>query len=90
MRYIEWLIRRGPDPEMVLYEVLPYAPAQADRIIAHLCAVADGGRGGRGGPAWRTGRQAFGFIVDAARTRQALLDLNTIERGIGRSPGTTC
>ena len=31
-------------------------------------------------------RQAFGFIVDAARARQALLDLWKIERRIGRPP----
>jgi len=31
-------------------------------------------------------RQAFGFIIDAARARQALLDLQAIESSLGRSP----
>jgi hypothetical protein len=31
-------------------------------------------------------RQTFGFIVEAARARQTLLDLWKIERQIGRSP----
>ena len=30
--------------------------------------------------------QSFGFIVEAARARQTLLDLWKIERQIGRSP----
>ena len=31
-------------------------------------------------------RQAFGLIVDAARARQALLDLSAIESGLGKPP----
>jgi hypothetical protein len=40
-RYLEWLIGEPmPDLEMVVHEVLPYAPAQADRIIEQVCGLA--------------------------------------------------
>ena len=88
MRYIEWLIHEPvPDPEMALYEVLPYAPAQADRIVEHLCVLAgvDVAQAGDDPAGAERVRQAFGLIVDGARARQAVLDLEEIERGVGRS-----
>jgi hypothetical protein len=74
------------DPEMVVYEVLPYAPAQADRIIEHLCRLAglDVVRAGDDPVRAERVRQAFGLIVDAARVRQEMLDLEQFERGICR------
>jgi hypothetical protein len=42
LHHLEWLIGEGvPDPEMVLYEVLPDAPVQAERIIERLCGLAE-------------------------------------------------
>jgi hypothetical protein len=39
--HLEWLIGEPvSDPEMVVYEVLPYAPVQAERIIERLCGLA--------------------------------------------------
>lgn len=88
MRHVEWLIGEPvPDPEMVVYEVLPYAPTQADRIIEHLCALAGLHVGQAGDPVRaKRVRQAFGLIVEAARARQALLELQAIESRLGRSP----
>jgi hypothetical protein len=41
LRHAAWLTGESvADPDMVLYEVRPYAPAQADRIIGHLCGLA--------------------------------------------------
>jgi hypothetical protein len=88
LRHLEWLIREPvPDPEMVVYETLPYAPTQANRIIEHLCGLArlKVGQTDESAGAERV-RRAFGFIIDAARRQQALLDLNTIQREIGRPP----
>jgi hypothetical protein len=87
--HLEWLIGEPvPDPEMVVYEVLPYAPAQADRIIEHLCLIAglDARLAGDDPECAQRVWQAFGLIVDAARLRQEMLDLEQFERGIGRPP----
>jgi hypothetical protein len=41
-RHLEWLIGEPvPDPEMVVYEVFPYSPADANRVIEHLFALAE-------------------------------------------------
>jgi hypothetical protein len=88
-RHIEWLIGEPvPDPELMVYEVLPYAPAQANRIIEHLCRLAglEVGRGGHDPERAERVRRAFGFIIDAARARQALLDLQAIESRLGKPP----
>jgi hypothetical protein len=88
LRHLEWLIGGPvPDAAMVVYEVLPYAPVQADRIIEQLCVLAglDVGQADDD-PAAERVRQAFGLIVGAAGARQALLDLHAIETQIGRSP----
>jgi hypothetical protein len=89
LHHLEWLLGEPvPDPAMVVYEVRPYAPAQADRIIERLCMLAkfkiDQADDDPAG-ADRV-RRAFGHIVDGARTREALLDLQAIEREIGRPP----
>jgi hypothetical protein len=84
--HLEWLIGEPvPDPEMVVYEVLPYAPAQADRIIEHLCLIAglDVGQAGDDPARAERLRQAFQVIVDAAGAREAMLDLQAIEGQIG-------
>ena len=89
LHHLEWLIGKPvPDPEMVVYEVLPYAPAQADRIIEHLCLIAglDARLAGDDPECAQRVLQAFGLIVDAARLRQEMLDLEQFERGMGRSP----
>jgi hypothetical protein len=71
----------------MVYEVLPYLPAQANRIIEHLCRLAglEVGRGGHDPERAERVRRAFGFIIDAARARQALLDLQAIE-SLGKPP----
>jgi hypothetical protein len=87
--HLEWLIGAPvADPEMVVYEVLPYAPAQADRIIEHLCRLAslDVVQAGDDPVRAERVRQASQLIVDAAGAREAMLDLQAIERKIGRSP----
>jgi hypothetical protein len=87
LRHLEWLIgERVPEPEMVVYEVRPYAPVQAERIVKHLCALAglDVRQAGDDPQRAELVRQAFGFIVDAARARQALLDLSAIESSLGK------
>jgi hypothetical protein len=68
--------------------VLPYAPAQAERIIERLCALAelDVAQARNDPERAERVRQAFGFIIDAARARQALLDLQAIESSLGRPP----
>jgi hypothetical protein len=101
LHHLEWLIGEPvpdlvpvphPEPdsdrEPVLHEVLPYAPAQADRIIEHLFALAglDIARASEEPACADRLRRAFGSIVDSARARHALLDLEEIERGVGR-PG---
>jgi hypothetical protein len=67
---------------------LSSSDAQANRIIEQLCALAGLDIGQAGDKPERADRvrQAFQVIVDAAGARQALLDLNTIECTIGRSP----
>jgi hypothetical protein len=48
LRHLEWLIGEPvPDAGMVVYEVLPYGPAQADRVIEQLWCS----------PGWRSGRR---------------------------------
>jgi hypothetical protein len=85
--HLEWLIgERVPDLEMVVYEVLPYAPAQAERIVECLCVLAGLDVGQAGAERAARVRQAFGFIIDAARARQALLDLQAIESRLGKRP----
>jgi hypothetical protein len=90
LRHLEWLVEeRVANPKKaILCEILPYSPVQAERIIRHLCALAkfdleqvndDPARA-------RRVRRAFGQIVDAARARQALLDLDKFERGVGKPP----
>jgi hypothetical protein len=89
LRHLEWLIGEPvQDPERVVYEVLPYAPVQAERIIEHLCVLAglDGGQAEDDPERAERVRQAFGLIVDAARVRQEMLDLKQLEREIGRPP----
>jgi hypothetical protein len=88
LRHLEWLMQEPlPGVDAVVYEVLPYAPVQAEWIIEHLCRLAKLDVGHTGAPegAERV-RQAFGFIIDAAGARQAALDLQEIERGIGKPP----
>jgi hypothetical protein len=89
LRHLEWLMQEPlPDVDAVVYEVLPYAPVQAERIIEHLCRLAklDVGHTGAGPEGAERVRQAFGHIVDGACAREALLDLEEIEREIGRAP----
>ena len=89
LHHLEWLIgERVPDPEMVVHEVLPYAPAQADRVVQHLCMLArlDVGQAGDDLDRADRVRQAFGFILDAAGAREAMRDLQAIERKVRRSP----
>ena len=95
LRHLEWLIGEPvpdwesvSDREPVLYEVLPYTPAQAERIIGHLCGLAalDVARADEDPASAERVRRAFAFILDGARALQALLDLHAIEREIGRSP----
>jgi hypothetical protein len=89
LRHLEWLIgERVPDPAMVVYEVRPYAPAQANRIIEQLCALAglEVGQTDEDPAAAVRVRQAFGLIVNAARVRQEMLNLEQFEHGIGRPP----
>jgi hypothetical protein len=59
----------------------PYAPAEMERIIEQLCVLAglDVGRAGDDPERAERMRQAFGYIVEAARARQALFDPHTIE-----------
>jgi hypothetical protein len=86
VRHLEWLTRQPvPDPEEVVYEALPYAPAPADRVIAQLCGLAGLEDGGTDDSPERL-RQAFQAIVDAAGAREAMRDLQAIERKIRRSP----
>jgi hypothetical protein len=41
LHHLEWLVEElVSDPAIVVYEVLPCAAAQADRIIRHLCMLA--------------------------------------------------
>ena len=85
--HLEWLIEEPvPDPDAILYEVLPYSPHQADRIIRQLCVLAgfDIGRDYEDTARAQAVRQAFRMIVDAALERQALLDLEAIERELGK------
>lgn len=75
---LEWLIGElVPDPEMVVYGVLPYMAVDAERLIERLCglAVLDVGQAGDDPARAERVRQTFGFIVEAARARQTLLDL---------------
>ena len=89
LRHLEWLIGEPvPNPEMVVYETLPYTAAQADRIIEQLCGLAglDLGQVDDDPERAEQVRQAFAFIVDAARGRQALLELSTTESRLGKPP----
>ena len=89
LHHLEWLIGEPvPDLEMVVYEVLPYAPAQADRIIEHLCVLGGLEVGqARDDPAGADRvRQAFGLIVGAAGARQALLEQSAIESHLDKPP----
>jgi hypothetical protein len=70
LRHLEWLTGEPvADPEVVVYEVLPYVPAQAERIIEHLCALAglEVGRADDDTASAERVRQAFGHIIDGAR-----------------------
>ena len=89
LHHLEWLIGEPvSDPEMVVYEVRPYTPAQADRIVEHLCVLARFHVAQADDDPMRAERvrQAFGLIVGAARARQALLDLSAIETRLGKPP----
>jgi hypothetical protein len=89
LRHLEWLIGEPvPDPDLVFYEVLPYMAPQADRIIEHLCGLAgfNIGQANVNPEGAERVRAALQSIIEAARARQALLDLQAIEREIGRSP----
>ena len=87
--HLEWLIGEPvPDPDMVVYKALPYAPAQADRIIEHLCRLAslDVVQTGDDPVRAERVRRAFQLIIDGARARQALLDQSAIEGHLGKPP----
>jgi hypothetical protein len=89
LHHLEWLIGElVPDAEMVVYEVLPGAPVQRDRIIERRCGLAglDVGQAADDPARAERVRQAFGFIIDAARARQGLLDLQAIESRLGKPP----
>jgi hypothetical protein len=93
LHHLEWLIGDPvPDPEMVIYQVLPYAPLQADRVIEHLCGLAglDVGQAGHDPKRAERVRVAFGLIVDTARVRQEMLDVEQFERGISKRWGGIC
>jgi hypothetical protein len=64
LHHLEWLIGElVPDAEMVVYEVLPGAPVQRDRIIERLCGLAglDVGQAADDPARAERVRQAFGF-----------------------------
>lgn len=92
LRYLEWLIEEPvPDAEAIIYEILPYTPAAADRIIEHLCALAgldleqkvvDPGCA-------QSVRRAFEFAVDGARIWEAVLEQREIEKQIDKPPWRT-
>lgn len=88
LRHLEWLIEEPvPNPELILYEILPYSREEADRIVQHLCALVDFDIGQTRDDlacAERV-RQAFQLIVGAARERQALLDLDRLQRDLKSS-----
>ena len=89
LRHLQWLTAAPvADPEEVVYAVLPYTPAPADRVIAQLCALAglDVGQAGHDPARAERLRQAFQVIVDAAGACEAMLDLQAIERKVRRSP----
>jgi hypothetical protein len=89
LHHLEWLIGElVPDPEMVVYGVLPYTAVDADRVIEQLWVLAglEVGQADEDLAGAERVRQTFGFIVEAARARQTLLDLWKIERQTGRSP----
>lgn len=92
LRCLEWLIEEPvPDPEAIIYQILPYTPAAADRIIEHLCALAgldleqkvvDPGRA-------QSVRRAFEFVVDGARIWEAVVKQREIEKQIDKPPWRT-
>jgi hypothetical protein len=89
LRHLEWLIGEPlSDPDVILYEILPYSREDADQIIRHLCALAKFDlEQTREDPAsaelvW----QAFRLIADAATARQAQLDLDELDRDLGKPP----
>jgi hypothetical protein len=87
LRHLEWLIGEVvPDQELILYELLPYTAMDADRIIRHLSALAglDVAQANDDPERAQRVRQAFGFIVGAARVREALLKADRFDREIGR------
>jgi hypothetical protein len=89
LRHLEWLAEEPVlAPEMVVYEVLPYAPAQADRIVEHLCVLAglEVGQVDEEPSGAERVRRAFGLIVGAARSRQALLELHAVESHLNKPP----
>ena len=61
-----------PDPKMVAFGVLPYTAVDADRIIEQLWLLAglEVGQADEDLAGAERLRQAFGFIVEAARARQ--------------------
>jgi hypothetical protein len=67
---------------------MQFLKADADRIIQHLCALAGFDlEQTRDDPARAVRvRQAFRLIVDAAGARQAQLDLDELERDLGKPP----
>jgi hypothetical protein len=88
-RHLEWLTGEPlSDPDAILYELLPYSPEDADRIVRDLCALAKSDLGQtRDDPARAERvRQAFGLIVAAAGARQAQLDLDALEGDLGKPP----
>jgi hypothetical protein len=89
LRHLQWFIDEPlPDPEVTLYQISPYSREDAARIIRHLCALAkiDLGQMGEDPASAERIRQALGHVVNAACARQALLDLNKIDRDIGEPP----
>ena len=87
LRHLEWLTGEPlPDQEMILYEILPYTRVQANEIIQHLCTLAgfDLGQTKDDPASAERIRQAFRLIVGAAHARQSQLDLDELERDVGR------
>jgi hypothetical protein len=89
LRHLEWFIEEPVStPDAIFYEILPYSPTQANRILQHLFALAkiDLRRIERDRPGAERVREAFRMIHNAAGARQAHLDLVAIERDLGRPP----
>jgi hypothetical protein len=88
LRHLEWWIREPvPDPDMVLYEVGPYLPAQADRIIEQLCVLAGLDVGQAGDHPERGERVRQAFRVDRRGRPRATGRCSICGRSSARSGG---